>query len=389
MTATDPAPSSTIRTVGAVVTRAGGPWRTADIEIGEPATGEVLIQVEAAGLCPSDRHVVSGEIAGARFPILGGHEGAGIVLAVGPGVTDFAVGDHVVTSFVPSCGRCRSCQSGNRNLCDMEVDLLSGEAISDGTHRVHTDGGPVHPMSLSGTFAPYAVVHQTSLVKIDPSIPFEIACLVGCGATTGYGAAVHTADISPGDDVAVIGLGDTGFAALQGALLSGATRVFVVDPVEWKRERALDLGASQAFASTTDAVHAVDKTTGGRMCSTVLATVASPGSSDAASWLELTAKNGTCVITGLNSVSTTSVIDLSALAMTQKCLRGSVFGDGNPHLDIPELLALYKLGDLPLGGSETREYRLDEIDTAFTALRDGQGMRAIVRFTEADRKAAR
>ncbi|MFD1813516.1 NDMA-dependent alcohol dehydrogenase [Rhodococcus gannanensis] len=372
-----------MKTRGAIIREAGGSWSVEDIEIGEPRRGEVLVRVEAAGLCHSDHQVVSGDVPGALFPILGGHEGAGAVIVVGDGVSDVAVGDHVVTSFLPSCGRCRMCQAGNRNLCDMDANLLGGAAIADGTFRVHANGEDVHPMSLLGTFAPYAVVHQNSVVRIDPSIPFEVACLVGCGVTTGYGAAVHTADIRPGDDVAVIGAGGVGAAALQGALLSGAQRVYVVDPVAWKQNHAVELGATRAFADPDSAEAVIAEETGGRMCTTVFVT-ASHGH-DADAWLRLTAKNGTCIVTGMGSVQANgTAIDLASLAAAQKNLRGSVFGGGNPHLVIPEALALYKLGDLAIGGTPTREYRLDEIDDGYRDMIDGKNVRGVIRFGETD-----
>src|SRR5690606_29501488 len=162
----------------------------------------------------SDHHLVTGGIPMMGFPVLGGHEGAGIVVEVGDGVEDLAVGDHVVLSFIPSCGTCPSCQAGLRNLCDLGALLLAGTSVTDGSHRVQARGQDVYPMTLLGTFAPYTVVHQSSVVKIDKSVPFEVACLVGCGVTTGYGSAVRTADIRPGEDVAIIGLGGVGIAAL-------------------------------------------------------------------------------------------------------------------------------------------------------------------------------
>ena len=179
---------------------------------------EVKVQMEASGMCHSDHHLVTGGIPMMGFPVLGGHEGAGIVIEVGEGVEGVAVGDHVVMSFIPSCGKCPSCQAGLRNLCDLGAGLLGGVAISDGTHRIHAKGQPVFPMTLLGTFSPYMVVHESSVVKIDPSIPFEVACLVGCGVTTGYGSATHTAQIKAGEDVAIVGVGGVGMAALQGAV---------------------------------------------------------------------------------------------------------------------------------------------------------------------------
>lgn len=196
-----------MKTKGALIWEFNQPWSVEDIEIGDPVKDEVKIQMEAAGMCRSDNHLVTGGIPMAGFPVLGGHEGAGVVTEVGPGVDDIAPGDHVVLSFIPSCGRCPTCQAGLRNLCDLGAGLLAGAAVSDGTFRIQARGQNVYPMTLLGTFSPYMVVHRSSVVKIDPAIPFEVAALVGCGVTTGYGSAVRTADVRPGDDVAIVGLG--------------------------------------------------------------------------------------------------------------------------------------------------------------------------------------
>ena len=236
-----------MKTKGALIWEFNQPWSIEEIEIGDPVKDEVKIQMEASGMCHSDHHLVTGGIPMAGFPVLGGHEGAGIVTEVGPGVEDIAPGDHVVLSFIPSCGACPSCQAGLRNLCDLGAGLLGGHAVSDGTHRIHAKGQPVFPMTLLGTFSPYMVVHKSSVVKIDPSIPFEVACLVGCGVTTGYGSAVRAGDIRPGDDVAVIGVGGVGMSALQGAVNAGARNIFVIEPVEWKRDAALKFGATHAY----------------------------------------------------------------------------------------------------------------------------------------------
>lgn len=375
-----------MKTKGALIWDFNLPWSVEEIEIGDPRRGEVTVALEAAGLCHSDHHLVTGDIPMAAFPILGGHEGAGIITEVGPDVEDLAVGDHVVMSFIPSCGRCPSCQAGLRNLCDLGAGLLAGASVADGTFRVHANGRNVVPMSLVGTFAPYAVVHRTSVVKIDPAIPFGVACLVGCGVTTGYGSAVHTARVRPGEDVAVLGLGGVGIAALQGAVISGAGRVFAVDPVQWKREQALKFGATHAYPDAESASTGIAEVTAGKMCPKVIVTVGRSDGHDVEAWLQLTAKGGTCVVTAMGNVTATDVtLNLAGLTLLQKNLQGNIFGGGNPQFDIPELLSLYRLGKLNLDDMVTREYALEQINDGYRDMLEGRNIRGVIRYTDADR----
>src|ERR1700743_3868299 len=236
-----------MKTRGALVWGFNQSWSVEEIEIGDPRAGEVKVRMEAAGLCHSEHHVVTGAIPMSSFPMFGGHEVALVVIEVGEGVDDFQVGDHVAASFIPSCGKCPSCRIGERNLCDVGMGLMAGTAVSDGTFLVQTRGQNVYPYALLGTFAPFIVVHQTSLVKIDPAIPFEVAALVSCGVTTGFGSATRAAEVRPGDDVVVVGIGGVGTAAVLGGVHCGAHRIFAVDPVEWKRDQAVKFGATHAY----------------------------------------------------------------------------------------------------------------------------------------------
>jgi S-(hydroxymethyl)glutathione dehydrogenase / alcohol dehydrogenase len=375
-----------MKTKGALVWDFHQPWSIEEIEIGDPRMGEVAVALETAGLCHSDHHLTIGDIPMAAFPILGGHEGAGVITELGPGVEDLAVGDHVVLSFIPACGHCGACQAGMRNLCDLGMGLLSGASVADGSFRIQTKGHNVIPMSLVGTFAPYVVVHQTSVVKIDPAIPFDVACLVGCGVTTGYGSAVRSGNIRPGEDVAIIGVGGVGNAALQGAKIAGARRIFAVDPVEWKRDQAQKFGATETYPDIATAMAGIGHATMGRMCKKVIVTVGRVEGRDVESWLSLTAKGGTCVLTGMGGVLDTDVtLNLAGLTLLQKSLQGSIFGGGNPQFDIPELLELYKLGQLNLDDMVTREYRLEEINDGYRDMLEGRNIRGVIRYTDADR----
>ncbi|KBG66124.1 NAD-dependent zinc-type alcohol dehydrogenase AdhB [Mycobacterium tuberculosis variant africanum MAL010102] len=375
-----------MKTKGALIWEFNQPWSVEEIEIGDPRKDEVKIQMEAAGMCRSDHHLVTGDIPMAGFPVLGGHEGAGIVTEVGPGVDDFAPGDHVVLAFIPSCGKCPSCQAGMRNLCDLGAGLLAGESVTDGSFRIQARGQNVYPMTLLGTFSPYMVVHRSSVVKIDPSVPFEVACLVGCGVTTGYGSAVRTADVRPGDDVAIVGLGGVGMAALQGAVSAGARYVFAVEPVEWKRDQALKFGATHVYPDINAALMGIAEVTYSLMAQKVIITVGKLDGADVDSYLTITAKGGTCVLTAIGSLVDTQVtLNLAMLTLLQKNIQGTIFGGGNPHYDIPKLLSMYKAGKLNLDDMVTTAYKLEQINDGYQDMLNGKNIRGVIRYTDDDR----
>lgn len=375
-----------MKTKGALIWEFNQPWSVEEIEIGDPRKDEVKIQMEAAGMCRSDHHLVTGDIPMAGFPVLGGHEGAGVVTEVGPGVDDFAPGDHVVLAFIPSCGKCPSCQAGMRNLCDLGAGLLAGESVTDGSFRIQARGQNVYPMTLLGTFSPYMVVHRSSVVKIDPSVPFEVACLVGCGVTTGYGSAVRTADVRPGDDVAIVGLGGVGMAALQGAVSAGARYVFAVEPVEWKRDQALKFGATHVYPDINAALMGIAEVTYGLMAQKVIITVGKLDGADVDSYLTITAKGGTCVLTAIGSLVDTQVtLNLAMLTLLQKNIQGTIFGGGNPHYDIPKLLSMYKAGKLNLDDMVTTAYKLEQINDGYQDMLNGKNIRGVIRYTDDDR----
>ncbi|MSX76259.1 MAG: alcohol dehydrogenase catalytic domain-containing protein, partial [Actinobacteria bacterium] len=258
-----------MQTQAAILWEQGKPWSVETITLDPPKAGEVLVELTASGMCHSDDHCRTGDLPGVT-PLIGGHEGAGIVMEVGEGVTRVAPGDHVVFSFVPACGHCQPCADGHSNLCDNGAALLVGAQL-DGTTRHHSeDGTDLWTMVCLGTFSKHTVVNEMSCVKIEDDIPLELACLVGCGVTTGWGSSVYAAEVRPGDTVAVVGIGGIGAAAVQGARLAGARYIIAIDPIEFKREQALKFGATHTASSIGESYELIQQLTWGRMCEKVI-----------------------------------------------------------------------------------------------------------------------
>jgi S-(hydroxymethyl)glutathione dehydrogenase/alcohol dehydrogenase len=367
-------------------------WKIEDVEVDSPKTGEVLVKWQAAGLCHSDEHVVTGDMVVPEdirvamglpetFPMIGGHEGAGIVEEVGPGVTTLQVGDHVAASFIPACGRCSWCVTGRTNLCDLGAAVFLPGQISDGTDRHHVGDKGVSMLAKLGTFAERTVVNESSAVKVDPSLPPAAVALVSCGVTTGFGSAVNRADVRPGDTVVVVGVGGVGINAEQGARVAGARIIVAVDPVEFKQKAALDLGATHSVASMEEAQPLVMELTRGVMADAVILTPGVMYGNLLAPALTLTAKGGTCVVTAVAPMTqATAEINLFELAMWQKEVRGVLFGAGNPRYDIPHLLGLYQSGQLKLDELVTKTYSLDQINQGYQDMRDGKNIRGVIVF---------
>jgi S-(hydroxymethyl)glutathione dehydrogenase/alcohol dehydrogenase len=377
-----------VKTKGAVLWGVNEDWQIEEIELGDPVAGEVQVQLAGSGLCHSDEHVRIGDIPFVEpggFPFLGGHEGAGVVTKVGPGVSSLAEGDHVVLGFIPSCGRCPSCSSGHQNLCDNGATLLTGQSIADGTYRATTKGKNVSPMCLLGTFSPYVTVHESSAIKIENDIPLDKAALVGCGVTTGWGSSVYAAQVTPGDTVVVIGIGGIGINAVQGAALAGAKRVVAIDPVESKREKAMEFGATHTFSSMTEALEPLVDITWGRGAEKAILTVGRIEGEMIQQMLTLVGKGGTGVVTAMGQADLVDVpLSLFELALLQKRLQGAIFGGGNPRYDIPKLLGLYREGQLKLDELITKEYKLEDINQGYADLNAGENLRGFIRYTDAD-----
>jgi S-(hydroxymethyl)glutathione dehydrogenase/alcohol dehydrogenase len=367
-------------------------WSVEDIELDPPKAGEVLVKLAASGLCHSDEHLLTGDMLLDRdtaaalginqLPVIGGHEGAGEVVEVGPDVTSVAPGDHVVLSFIPACGRCPSCAIGQQHLCDLGAFLLAGRQVTDFTARHHaSDGTDLGIMCCAGTFEPYTVVSEASCVKIEPHIPLDKAALVGCGVTTGIGSAIYAADVRAGETVVVVGLGGIGMNALQGARLAGAANIIGVDPLDSKRERASRFGATHTASSMEEAALAVGELTRGAMADKAILTVGLATGELIAPLMSLVKKAGRAVVTAVAPVNQTDVkLDLFMLAMMRKELVGCIFGNSNPRRDIPRILNLYSDGKILLDDLVTNTYTLEDINQGYEDMRNGTNVRGVVLY---------
>jgi NDMA-dependent alcohol dehydrogenase len=366
------------------------PWSIETVELHPPKAGEVLVQWKVAGMCHSDEHMVTGDMVPPKeawplmgiedfYPIIGGHEGAGVVVEVGDGVTTLAPGDHVSASFVPSCGRCRYCLTGRQALCNNTGATFVGGMITDGTHRHFIKGRPVTLMAKLGTFSEYSVVAEPSLIKVDKDLPLECVALVSCGVATGWGSATKRAETQPGDTVVVVGVGGIGMNAVQGAKMAGAKRVIAVDPVEFKREKAMEFGATHTYASMDEAMGPVMELTWGEMADRVIMTPGVMHGEMMEGAMNLCGKGGTIVVTAITPmIETTANINLFNLAMWNKEVKGTIFGSLNPRYDIPALLSMYREGTLKLDELITNRYSLDQINDGYKAMLDGENIRGVL-----------
>jgi NDMA-dependent alcohol dehydrogenase len=353
-------------------------WTVEEVEVDQPKGRELLVRNVASGLCHSDEHFITGDFPLVQTPYIGGHEGAGVVEAVGPEVTTFRPGDHIVYSFVAACGQCPSCADGHSNLCDNGAAVMGGLML-DGTSRIHARGQDAAVMAGLGTFAAHSVVHEWSAVKVLDDLPLDKICLLGCGATTGWGSAVYAAEVRPGDNVAVVGVGGLGSAAVQGARLAGAERIFAIDPVEMKRETAQSFGATHTATSVEGAFELIQQETWGRMCNKVILTKGVGRGEEMAAVMAITSKRGRVVVTNIHPWDETSnTVPMTDLTLMEKSVVGSLYGSANPRSDIPRLAELYRKGQLDLDGMITRTYTLDQINEGYQDMRDGRNIRGVV-----------
>ncbi|MCA0157658.1 NDMA-dependent alcohol dehydrogenase [Tsukamurella sp. M9C] len=366
-----------MKTKAAVLLEAGKPFEIMELELDGPGPGEVLIKYTAAGLCHSDLHLTDGDLP-PRYPIVGGHEGSGIIEEVGPGVTKVKPGDHVVCSFIPNCGTCRYCSTGRQNLCDLGATILEG-SMPDGTFRFHGGGQDFGAMCMLGTFAERATISQHSVVKIDDWLPLETAVLVGCGVPSGWGTAVSAGGLRPGDTAVIYGIGGLGINAVQGAVSAGCKYVVVVDPIALKRDTALKFGATHAFATAEEAQEKVTELTWGQGADAALILVGTVDEKVVQDATAAIGKGGKVVITGLADPEKLTVhVSGTDLTLNQKTIMGTLFGSMNPQYDIVRLLRLYDAGELKLDELITTRYSLEDVNQGYADLREGKNIRGVI-----------
>lgn len=380
-----------MKTRAAVLWEEHKPWSVEEIELDPVRPGEILVEMKAAGMCHSDEHLVTGDITAppevvqmfgrGLLPMIGGHEGAGVVVEVGEGVRSVAPGDHVAAMFIPSCGGCRYCLTGRHHLCDMGQFLFTAGMMPDMVDRHHARGRNLWTFTKLGTFAEHMMVTENSIVKIDKEYPFTVAALVSCGVATGWGSAVNRAEVKAGDTVVVIGVGGVGINSVQGARYAGAAQIIAVDPVEFKRENAQKFGATHTAASMEEALPLVADLTAGQLADSVIITVGEGKGEYLQPAMALAGKDSTVVFTSIAPMTQMEAqVSLFELAMFNKQIRGTIFGSQNPRYAIPKLLDLYRKGQLKLDELVTQTYTLDQINEGYQDMRDGKNIRGVITF---------
>ncbi|TML41712.1 MAG: Zn-dependent alcohol dehydrogenase [Actinobacteria bacterium] len=354
----------------AVFTAVDQPLTVEDVELIPPGPRDVVVQVAASGVCHSDLSIARGYVPFPPPTILG-HEGTGTVLEVGPEVSRVAVGDHVIASFVPACGTCWFCLRDQSNLCESSLGFGA-------TPRVRRKDGTQAPcMTGLGTFAEAMTVDEASVVKVQTDLPPEQLALIGCGVTTGVGAALNTARVQPGSTVAVIGCGGVGQSVIQGARIAGAARIIAVDPVELKRKTAEQLGATDLVdPNAGDPVAQVQALTGGRGADYAFEVIGLPETVQQA--YAMARRGGTAVVVGMPRMDTTVTLPGFSLFYDEKKVLGCVYGSAQVRRDFPRLISLAENGRLDLGAMVSRRIKLDEVNDAFRAMDAGEVIRSVI-----------
>lgn len=360
----------------AVLRAIGEPLAIEEVELAPPGPGEALVRLAASGVCHSDWNVISGATPN-PLPAVLGHEGAGVVEEVGEGVETVAEGDHVVLSWLPACGRCFYCLQGRPVLCDVAMADMFRGTLPGGALRLSQDDEPLYHYSYLSAFAERCVVPEGCCVRIRDDAPLDVAALVGCAVMTGFGAVVNRARVEPGSAVVVFGAGGVGLSAIMGARFAGARTIVAADPVAFKRETALELGATHAVQPAA-ARELLLELTDGRGADVAVDGAGAPGI--VAQAYDAVRRGGTVVAVGIPPVASTADLPGPSLPREEKVVTGSFYGSCRPQVDMPLVLDLFMEGRLPLDRLVSRTYRLEDVNDAFAAMNAGEVARAVVNF---------
>lgn len=353
------------------------PFKIETLNLEAPKAGEVLVKIAAAGVCHSDWHLMTGATRHA-LPVVPGHEGGGVVKAVGPGVTRLKPGDHVVLNWAPNCGTCFYCLNNRPSLCETYVESIWAGTMMDGTTRLSKNGEPVYHFSATACFADYTVVPQECCVPLDKDIPLTIAALIGCAVTTGVGAVLNTAQVKPGSSVAVFGAGGVGLSVVMGAKLSGAGRIIAIDTSETKGDMAQEFGATDFVMAGPETNTEIRRLTEGRGADYVFEAIGLPTVQEQC--LDAVRPGGTVVLVGISPMGSDTNLPGAIITRQEKTVTGSYYGTANTARDFPLFANLYRQGRLDLDRLVSKTYSLDQINTAYADMLSGEVARGVIVF---------
>jgi NDMA-dependent alcohol dehydrogenase len=367
-----------MKTRAAIMTGVGQPVTVDEVELAPPKRNEALIRVEAAGVCHSDLHTIQGIIE-KPFPIVAGHEGAGVVVEVGEGTTLVKPGDHVILSWVPDCGRCHYCITGRPNLCDNRAPYAAG-TLADGTVRFQWKGQPTWHWAGVSCMSEYTVVPETGAIPIPKELPLDRMALVGCAVMTGVGSVINTARAEPGSTIAVFGVGGVGLNVIQGAVLANAGKIIAVDVLPNKLELARQFGATHTVnAREGDPVQQIRDLTGGAGADYAIEAIGRPETARQA-FLSIR-KGGKAIAIGIGAPGAEIPIPTQWLVYGERTLCGCFYGSARVRLEFERMIRFYLDGRLRLDELITRHYRLEEINEAFRAMEAGEVARSVLSLT--------
>lgn len=364
-----------MKITAAILWERGKPLSIEEVELDGPGPGEVLVEVEAAGVCHSDLHPARDDWP-TRTPVVLGHEGAGIVREVGPNVARLKPGDHVVLCWAPACGVCRSCVEGHAVLCDRLDRTTYRNRLPSGATRLHARGQDLGHFLSTACFADYVVVAEEGAVAVDHDVALDALATLGCAVVTGVGAVLTAARVPSGAHVGVIGAGGVGLNVIQGACLAGCERIIAIDRRPASRTLARTFGATDLVEAGSKTAESVRELTAGRGADFVFDTVGTPET--LADALGATRKGGTVVVTGLSRVDALGTISMFPFVMQEKRLIGSVYGSGRPVEDIAKLVNWHRGGRLKLKELVGRTYPLDQVNEALAALDGSAAARGVI-----------